>query len=405
MNDRAAQAPGEDDDYGFDTRAVRAGFERTAFGEHTEPMFLTSSFVHDSAAHAAAKLAGEAEGFIYSRFGNPTVRLFEERLAALEGAEDCRATASGMSAIMSVLVSLTRAGDHVVCSQGVFGTTIQLFALFARYGIETSYVPLGDPAAWEAAIRPNTKLLFLETPSNPLTEVGDVRALAAIARAHGVPLVVDNCFCTPALQRPLELGADIVVHSATKYLDGQGRVLGGAVLGSREYVAETLQPVVRYCGPTLSAFNAWVLAKGLETLPVRMARHSENALAVARWLEARPEVQRVRYPWLESHPQHALARAQQRAGGAVLAFELKGADDVARKAAAWRVVDACRLLSITANLGDVKSTITHPASTTHGRMPIEARREAGIGEGMLRVAVGLEDPADICADLARGLGG
>jgi O-succinylhomoserine sulfhydrylase len=403
MNDRAAQAPGEDDDYGFDTRAVRAGFERTAFGEHTEPMFLTSSFVHDSAAHAAAKFAGEAEGFIYSRFGNPTVRLFEERLAALEGADDCRATASGMSAIMSVLMSLTRTGDHVVCSQGVFGTTIQLFALFARYGIETSYVPLDDPTAWEAAIRPNTKLLFLETPSNPLTEVGDVRALSAIARARGIPLVVDNCFCTPALQRPLELGADIVVHSATKYLDGQGRVLGGAVLGSRKYVAEVLQPVVRYCGPTLSAFNAWVLAKGLETLSVRMLRHSENALAVARWLEARPEVARVRYPWLESHPQHALARSQQRAGGAVLAFDLKGADDAARKAAAWRVVDGCRLLSITANLGDVKSTITHPASTTHGRMPLETRREAGIGEGMLRVAVGLEDPQDICADLARGL--
>ena len=403
MSDRAAHAPGEDDDYGFDTRAVRAGFERTAFGEHTEPMFLTSSFVHDSAAHAAAKFAGEAEGFIYSRFGNPTVRLFEERLAALEGADDCRATASGMSAIMSVLMSLTRTGDHVVCSQGVFGTTIQLFALFARYGIETSYVPLDDPTAWEAAIRPNTKLLFLETPSNPLTEVGDVRALSAIARARGIPLVVDNCFCTPALQRPLELGADILVHSATKYLDGQGRVLGGAVLGSRKYVAEVLQPVVRYCGPTLSAFNAWVLAKGLETLSVRMLRHSENALAVARWLEARPEVARVRYPWLESHPQHALARSQQRAGGAVLAFDLKGADDAARKAAAWRVVDGCRLLSITANLGDVKSTITHPASTTHGRMPLEARREAGIGEGMLRVAVGLEDPQDICADLARGL--
>ena len=405
MSDRAAQAPGEDEEYGFDTRAVRAGFERTAFGEHTEPMFLTSSFVHDSAAHAAAKFAGEAEGFIYSRFGNPTVRLFEERLAALEGAEDCRATASGMAAIMSVLISLTRSGDHVVCSQGVFGTTMQLFSLFARYGIETSYVPLDDPAAWAAAIRPNTRLLFLETPSNPMTAIGDLRALSAIARARGVPLVVDNCFCTPALQRPLELGADIVVHSATKYLDGQGRVIGGAVLGSRKYVAESLQPVVRYCGPTLSAFNAWVLAKGLETLSVRMARHSENALVVARWLEARPEVVRVRYPWLESHPQHALARAQQRAGGAVLAFDLAGADDAQCKALAWRVVDACRLLSITANLGDVKSTITHPASTTHGRMPAEARRDAGIGEGMLRVAVGLEDPQDICADLARGLAG
>jgi len=405
MTDRAASPDGEDDDYGFDTRAVRAGFERTSFGEHTEPVFLSSSFVHDSAAHAAARFAGEAAGFIYSRFGNPTVRVFEERLASLENAEDCRATASGMSAIMSVLISLTRSGDHVVCSQGVFGTTIQLFALFARYGVETSYVPLDDPSAWEAAIRPNTKMLFLETPSNPLTTVGDLRALSALARSRGIPLVVDNCFCTPALQRPLELGADIVVHSATKYLDGQGRVLGGAVLGSRKYVAESLQPVVRYCGPTLSAFNAWVLVKGLETLSVRMARHSENALAVARWLEARPEVERVRYPWLESHPQHALARAQQRAGGAVLAFDLAGADDAQRKARAWRVVDACRLLSITANLGDVKSTITHPASTTHGRMPAEARRDAGIGEGMLRVAVGLEEPRDVCADLARGLAG
>ncbi len=405
MDDRDPHAHGAGDEYGFDTLAVRGGFERTPFGEHTEPVFLASSFVHDSAAHAAARFAGEADGFIYSRFGNPTVRVFEQRLAALEGAEDCRATASGMSAIMSVLVSLTRSGDHVVCSQGVFGTTIQLFALFERYGVETTYVALDDPDAWRAAIRPNTKLLFLETPSNPLTEVGDVRALAQIARARGIPLVVDNCFCTPALQRPLELGADIVVHSATKYLDGQGRVLGGAVLGSRDYVSQALQPVIRYCGPTLSAFNAWVLAKGLETLSVRMRRHSENALEVARWLEARPEVERVRYPWLESHPQHALARAQQGGGGAVIAFDLKGADDAARKAAAWRVVDGCRLLSITANLGDVKSTITHPASTTHGRMPADARRGAGIGEGMLRVAVGLEDPKDVCADLLRGLTG
>ncbi|MCL4184095.1 MAG: O-succinylhomoserine sulfhydrylase, partial [Burkholderiaceae bacterium] len=346
-----------------------------------------------------------APGYIYSRFGNPTVRLFEQRLAALEGADDCRATASGMSAIMSVLMSLTRSGDHVVCARGVFGTTIQLFALFTRYGIETTYVPLADADAWRAAIRPNTRMLFLETPSNPSTEVGDLQALSALARERGIALVVDNCFCTPALQRPLELGADIVVHSATKYLDGQGRVIGGAVLGAQRYIDETLQPVVRYCGPTLSAFNAWVLAKGLETLSVRMARHSENALAVARWLEAQPWVKRVRYPWLESHPQHALARAQQRGGGAVVSFDVAGEDDAERKAAAWRVVDACRLLSITANLGDVKSTITHPASTTHGRMPIEARREAGIGEGLLRVAVGLEDPEDVCADLGRGLGG
>jgi O-succinylhomoserine sulfhydrylase len=403
MSDDRREAP--EDDYRFDTLGVRAGTERTAYGEHTEAMFLTSSFVHDSAEHAAAKFAGEAEGYIYSRFGNPTVRLFERRLAALEGADECRATASGMSAIMSVLMSLTHSGDHVVCSNGVFGTTIQLFSLFSRYGIETTYVPLADPDAWEAAIRPNTRMLFLETPSNPMTELGDLRALSAIARKHGIPLVVDNCFCTPALQRPLALGADIIVHSATKYLDGQGRVLGGAVLGCAKYMNETLQPVLRYCGPTLSAFNAWMLAKGLETLSIRMRHHSESALTVARWLELQPGVERVRYPWLESHPQHALARAQQSAGGAVLAFELAGATDAERRANAWRVVDGCRMISITANLGDVKSTITHPASTTHGRMSPAARAEVGIGEGMLRVAVGLEDAADICADLVRGLSG
>ncbi|RIK98474.1 MAG: O-succinylhomoserine sulfhydrylase [Burkholderiales bacterium] len=403
-NRRGGEAAGDDvSRWSFETRAVRAGFARTGYGEHDEPIFLTSSFVHDSAAHAAAKFAGEAEGYIYSRFGNPTVRLFEQRLASLEGAEECRATASGMAAIQAVLVSLTRAGDHIVCAQGVFGTTLQLFALFQRYDIETTFVPLADAQAWRAAIRPNTRMLFVETPSNPLTEVADLRALSAIAREHGIALVVDNCFCTPALQRPLELGADIVVHSATKYLDGQGRVIGGAVLGSKRYMDETLQPVLRYGGPTLSAFNAWVLAKGLETLSVRMERHAQNALAVARWLEAQPAVERVRYPWLESHPQHALARAQQRGGGAVLAFEVRGADDAQRKARAWRIVDACRLLSITANRGDVKSTITHPDSTTHGRMLIETRSETGIGEGMLRVAVGLEDVGDICADLARGM--
>ncbi len=389
--------------WAFETRAIRGGFQRTAYGEHDEPIFLTSSFVHDSAAHAAAKFAGEAEGYIYSRFGNPTVRLFEQRLASLEGAEECRATASGMAAIQAVLISLTGAGDHIVCAQGLFGTTIQLFALFARYGIETSFVPMSDPDRWRAAIRPNTRMLFVETPSNPLTEVADLADLSALARAHGIPLVVDNCFCTPALQRPLELGADIVVHSATKYLDGQGRMIGGAVLGSMQYMKETLQPVLRYGGPTLSAFNAWVLAKGLETLSLRMRQHSENALAVARWLEVQPAIERVLYPGLESHPQHALARTQQQAGGAVLSFEVRGADDAERKARAWRIVDACRLLSITANLGDVKSTITHPASTTHGRMPVEVRRAAGISEGMLRVAVGLEAVDDICADLARGM--
>lgn len=392
-----------DDQWAFDTRAVRAGFERTGYGEHGEPIFLTSSFVHDSAQHAADKFANKAPGFIYSRFGNPTVQVFQDRLAALEDGEACLATATGMSAIMSVLMSLTRAGDHVVCSQGVFGTTIQLFALFERFGVQTSYVSLGDLDGWRSALRPNTKFLFLETPSNPMTEVADIAAIAAIAHAQGVPLVVDNCFCTPALQKPLALGADIVVHSATKYLDGQGRVLGGAVVGKHKYVTEQLQPVVRYTGPSLSAFNAWVLVKGLETLSLRMERHSANALVVAQWLEQQPSVARVLYPGLPSHPQHALVRKQQSAGGAVIAFELKGENDAERKARAWAVVDGCRMISITANLGDTKSTITHPASTTHGRLPFEDRQAAGITEGLLRVAVGLEDPKDICKDLAAGL--
>ncbi|MGE0801028.1 MAG: O-succinylhomoserine sulfhydrylase [Lautropia sp.] len=393
------------DDWSFETRAIRAGFERTQFGEHTEPMFLTSSFVHTSAANAAAKFANEIDGFIYSRFRNPTVRLFQDRLASLEGAEACLATASGMAAIQSMLMSLTRSGDHVVSSRGVFGTTVQLFALFERFGVRTTYVSLTDPAQWEAAIEPTTRFFFLETPANPSTDVADIEALAAIAHRHDIKLVVDNCFCTPALQRPLELGADIIVHSATKYLDGQGRVLGGAVLGTRQYIAEQLEPVLRYGGPTLSAFNAWVLVKGLETLSLRMQQQSANALEVARWLERHPSVARVLYPGLESHPQYAIAKRQQSAAGPVLAFEVKGETRDAAKANAWRVVDGCRMLSNTANLGDVKSTITHPASTTHGRMAPAMREAAGIGEGLLRIAVGLESPADICADLARGLGG
>ncbi len=392
-------------DYDFETRAVRAGFARTQFGEHCEPIFLTSSFVHTSAANAAAKFANEVDGFIYSRFRNPTVRLFQERLASLEGAEACLTTASGMSAIQSVLMSLTATGDHVVSSRGVFGTTIQLFALFERYGISTSYVALDDVAAWEAAIRPTTKIFFLETPSNPLAEVADLTALAELAHRHNITLVVDNCLCTPALQRPLEFGVDVVVHSATKYIDGQGRVMGGAVLGSRAFVTQKLEPVLRYGGPTLSAFNAWVLAKGLETMALRVNQQSANALEVARWLEAQPGVERVHYPALESHPQFALARRQQSAGGPVLSFEVRGANDAERRERAWRVVDSSQLLSITANLGDVKSTITHPATTTQGRMPVEAREAAGITEGLLRVAVGLETPADICRDLARGLPG
>ena len=393
---------------GFDTLAVRTGIDRTQYGEHGEPIFLTSSFVHDSAAHAAAKFAGDADGFIYSRFGKPTVKAFQERLAALEGYPACLATASGMSAIMATVMSLTRSGEHVVCSSGVFGTTINLLAIFAKYGVETTYVPLTDLDAWRAAIRPTTRLFYLETPSNPLTEVADLAALVAMAREHGIRVVVDNCFCTPALQRPVDFGVDIVIHSATKYLDGQGRVLGGAVLGDATYIDELLQPVVRNTGPTLSAFNAWVLLKGLETLSLRMERQSANALEVARWLEAHPRVARVHYPGLPSHPQHALAMQQQSAGGAIVSFEVHGqgggADDAARRAAAWAVVDGCRLLSITANLGDVKTTITHPATTTHGRISAQARAAAGIGEGLIRLAVGLENPPDVIADLERGLG-
>jgi O-succinylhomoserine sulfhydrylase len=401
MNDTTNNLPPSD--FEFSTLAVRAGFERSNFGEHAEPMFLTSSFVHDSAEHAAAKFAGEAPGYIYSRFGNPTVSVFQDRLAALEGAQACLATATGMSAINSVLMSLTKSGDHVVCSKGVFGTTIQLFNLYSRYGVSTTYVPLADVSAWEAAITPTTKFFYVETPANPSAELADVEALAQICRRHGVKLVVDNCFCTPALQKPLSQGADIIIHSATKYLDGQGRVLGGAVLGSKQYILEVLQPFVRYTGPALSAFNAWVLTKGLETLEIRMKQQSANALAVAQWLEAQPSVKRVSYPFLKSHPQYDLALRQQLAGGAVLSFEVAGSDAAAQKAAAWRVVNACKLLSITANLGDVKTTITHPASTTHGRLPQADRLAAGISEGMLRIAVGLEAPKDICADLQNGL--
>jgi O-succinylhomoserine sulfhydrylase len=302
-----------------------------------------------------------------------------------------------------VILSLTRSGDHIVSSMGVFGTTVQLFGLFERYGVRTTYVPLTDLAAWEAAIEPTTRFLFLETPANPSTEVADLEALSALARRRGVLLVVDNCFCTPVLQRPLELGADIIVHSATKYLDGQGRVLGGAVLGSREYVKEKLEPVLRYGGPTMSAFNAWVLAKGLETLPLRIRQQSANAMEVAGWLEAQPQVKRVLYPGLRSHPQYEIASRQQSAAGPVLCFEVNGSDRESARANAWTVVDNCRLLSITANLGDVKTTITHPASTTHGRMTPAIRESVGITEGLLRIAVGLESPKDVCSDLQRGL--
>jgi len=382
------------------TLAVRAGQLRTPLQEHAEALFLTSSFVFANAAQAAARFAGREEGYVYSRFGNPTVAMFEARLAALEGAPACLATASGMSAILALALALLRSGDHVVCSNALFGATVQLFGeLLERFGVATTFVPPTDAAAWRRAARDTTRLFFVETPSNPLTEVADLEALAREAHAAGALLVVDNALCTPALQRPLERGADLVVYSATKYLDGQGRVLGGAIAGPEALLRERVLPVLRTAGPALSPFNAWVLLKGLETLELRMRAQSERALALARWLEGHPRVLRVHYPGLASHPQHALARRQQRAGGAVLSFEVEGGRE-----AAWRVIDALRLISITANLGDVKTTITHPATTTHGRLKPEARAAAGIGEGLLRLAVGLEATEDLQADLAHGLG-
>jgi O-succinylhomoserine sulfhydrylase len=387
------------EDYQFDTLAVRAGIHRSQFGEHSEAMYLTSSFVYESAAQAAARFSEKEAGYIYSRFTNPTVTTLQERLAALEGAEACIATASGMAAILTCAMSLLQSGDHVLASHSIFGSTVQLLGgILKRFGVATSFVSPTDLGAWEKALTPRTKLLFLETPSNPLTEIADIAALAQLAHRAGAVLVVDNCFCTPALQRPIALGADIVIHSATKYLDGQGRIMGGAVLGRRDFIMGSVYPFVRTAGPTLSAFNAWVILKGLETLRVRMDAHAVNAAELARWLENQSAVERVYYPGLASHPQHELAMRQQRNGGGIVSFDVRGGRE-----AAWRVVDATRLLSITANLGDTKSTITHPASTTHGRISAEARAAAGIGEGLLRVAVGLEAIEDIKADLARGL--
>ena len=386
------------EEYDLETLAVRAGTVRSQFNEHSEAMFLTSSFVFGSAAEAAARFKGEQPGPIYARFTNPTVQMMEGRLAALEGAERCVAFASGMAAILATVMGLMKAGEHVVASRSIFGSTVQLFSnILGRFGIETTYVSPTDPAEWRAAVKPNTRLFFVESPSNPLTEVSDIRALAAIAHDVGAWLAVDNCFCSPALQKPLALGADIVIHSATKYLDGQGRVLGGAVLGSQALM-EGVYTFLRTAGPTLSAFNAWVILKGMETLSLRMEAHSGNALALARWLEAQPAVARVLYPGLPSHPQHELAMAQQKTGGGIVAFELKGGQP-----AAWKLIDATRMLSITANLGDTKTTITHPATTTHSRMTPEQRAAAGIGDGLVRIAVGLESVADIQADLARGL--
>jgi len=381
-----------------DTLAVRAGTVRSDFQEHSEALFLTSSFVFGSAAEAAARFSGAEAGNIYARFTNPSVTMFENRLAALEGAERCVAFASGMAAILATVMGLMKAGEHVVASRSLFGSTVQLFGnILGRFGVETSFVSATDPEEWRRAVRPETRLFFLESPSNPLTEVSDIRAIAAIAHEAGAWLAVDNCFCTPILQRPLALGADIVIHSATKYLDGQGRVLGGAVLGGKDLM-EGVFTFLRTAGPTLSAFNAWVLLKGMETLPIRMRAHSENALELATWLETQAKVARVLYPGLPSHPQHGLAMSQQTSGGGIVAFELAGG-----KEAAWTVIDQTRLMSITANLGDTRTTITHPATTTHGRLSPEQRAAAGIGDGLIRIAVGLESVADLKAELERGL--
>ncbi|SDO34711.1 O-succinylhomoserine sulfhydrylase [Halomonas shengliensis] len=390
-------------DWALATLAIRAGHERTAEQEHAEPIFPTSSFVYGSAAEAAAKFAGEEPGNIYSRFTNPTVRTFERRLAALEGGERCVATSSGMAAILSTALALLKAGDEIVASRSLFGSTVSLFDKYlGKLGITTRYVELSDLDAWEAAMTPATRLLFAETPSNPLSEVVDIAALAEIAHRQDALLAIDNCFLTPALQQPLALGADLVIHSATKYLDGQGRAIGGAVVG-RDRELEEVFGVVRTCGPCLSPFNAWIFTKGLETLALRMRAHCDNARALAEWLEAHPAVARVHYSGLESHPQHALAARQQQGFGAVLGFEVKGSGAEGSRQAAWSVIDATRLLSITGNLGDVKSTITHPATTTHGRLSAEQKAAAGITEGLIRVAVGLEAFEDIRGDLARGL--
>ncbi|WJF91723.1 O-succinylhomoserine sulfhydrylase [Paraburkholderia bonniea] len=394
-----------DDSLNFDTLAVRSGTLRSEFNEHSEAIFLTSSFCFTSAAEAAERFKNSEDFYTYSRFTNPTVTMFQDRLAALEGGEACMATASGMSAIMSVVMSALQAGDHLVSSRSLFGSTLGMFSqIFTRFGITTTFVDPTDLNAWKAAVQPETKMFFLETPSNPLTEIADIEAIGKIAKQVNALFVVDNCFCSPALQQPLKLGADVVMHSATKFLDGQGRVLGGALVGSRQFIMEKVFPFVRSAGPTLSAFNAWVLLKGMETLSLRVERQSANALEIARWLEAHPAVKRVFYPGLESHPQYAIAQRQQKAGGAIVSFELHGDSPEAQRANAWRVIDGTKICSITGNLGDTRTTITHPATTTHGRIAAEVREAAGITEGLVRLAVGLESPSDIRADLQRGLG-
>jgi O-succinylhomoserine sulfhydrylase len=388
-----------DSSYESATLAVRAGHARTHEGEHAEPIFATSSYVFRSAEDAAARFAETERGNIYSRFTNPTVRCFEERLAALEGGAACVATASGMGAILAVCMALLKTGDHVVCSESVFGSTTTLLNRYiGKFGVERSFVRLDDPRAWRAAVRPNTRLFLLETPSNPLAAIADIAAIAAVAHEHGIVLAVDNCFCTPALQKPLALGADIVIHSATKYLDGQGRCLGGAVVGSEQLVGKEVFSFIRAAGPSMSPFNAWVFLKGLETLELRMRAHSAAALEIASWLEHQPGVRHVHYAGLVTHPQHALAVRQQSAFGGIVAFEVAG-----ERAGAWRFINAIELLSITANLGDTKTTITHPASTTHARITNDDRARAGITEGLLRISVGLESINDLKKDIEKGL--
>ncbi|MCH7881483.1 MAG: O-succinylhomoserine sulfhydrylase [Proteobacteria bacterium] len=385
--------------YNFATQAIRTGHRRTPEQEHGEPIFTTSSFVFDNAAQAAARFAGDEPGNVYSRFTNPTTKVFEQRLAALEGGESCVATASGMSAIMVICVALLQAGDHIVSSRSIFGATTTLFGKYlTRLGIETSFVGQTDVHEWKAAINTSTRMLFLETPSNPLSEIADIRGLAALAHENDCLLVVDNCFCTPALQKPLSLGADLIVHSATKYLDGQGRIVGGAVVGDQQRVGEDIFSAIRTTGSCISPFNAWVALKGLETLDLRMKAHSDQAMEIARYLSDHPRVERVYYAGLASHPQHELAKQQQSGFGGVVSFVVKGGREKA-----WKVIDSTRMLSITANLGDVKSTITHPATTTHGRLSDEQRAQSGISEGLIRIAAGLEFVDDIIADISRGL--
>jgi O-succinylhomoserine sulfhydrylase len=386
-------------DYHLATLAVRAGQVRTHEGEHSEPIFTTSSYVFGSAAEAAARFAETAKGNIYSRFTNPTVRCFEERLAAMEGGASCVATASGMAAILATCMAVLKAGDHIVCSDSVFGSTIALINRYlVKFGVEVTYVRPDDNAAWRAAIKANTRLFFLETPSNPLSVIADIRAIADIAHERGVLLAVDNCFCTSALQRPFLHGADLVIHSATKFLDGQGRCVGGAVVGNAEIVGKDIFGFIRSAGPSMSPFNAWVFLKGLETLDIRMRAHSAAAMTIASWLEQQPQVSRVYYAGLETHPQHQLARRQQSGFGGIIAFEVAG-----ERRGAWSFIDAIQLMSITANLGDTKTTITHPASTTHSRITPDERVRAGIGEGLLRISVGLEDINDLKVDIERGL--